>query len=616
MGAIDSLAFSPDGQRLASTAADHVVKVWDVATGADLQTLPGQAGWAIIVAFSPDGNRLATASDDFNVKVGEFTGNTIRELGTIFNRSKINSLAFSPNGKRLATTHQEGIAKVWDVSSGKPLLSLRGHTDRVYYITYNQDGTRLATASDDGTGKVWDGDTGQELFTLRGKTGWINGVAFDPGGSRLATAGQDGTVKVWDAKTGQELLTLRGNTDAVLGLAFSPDGSRLYTAGADGTTRVFLLQIEDLMELGRKRLTRSFTAKECQQYLHLSPGQCPQDSSMMVSIPTAPPASTNPAPLSVSNQNKVCEVTDEMGLHDRYFNQMAYIGVHEAVSTYGWESAVLESQKPADYVKNLNKFINSNCDLIVMPTGIYFMDIVQELAKANPNQKFQIMDTKFEPPLDNIWGQEFSMDQAAFLAGYVAASATKTGQVATFGGVKFPVVTDFMNGFALGVAYYNEKNVAQVEVLGWDVQKQDGTFAGNFESTDDGYRIGKTLLDQGADIILPVAGRVGLGTAAAVKEHGNAYLIGVDSDWTVTYPEYADIILTSIMKRLDVSVVSAVKAIRDGTFTGGTHLGTLENGGVSIAPFHNQDGFIPPQVKPDLEQIQADIIAGKIKTNQ
>jgi len=151
-------------------------------------------------------------------------------------------------------------------------------------------------------------------------------------------------------------------------------------------------------------------------------------------------------------------------------------------------------------------------------------------------------------------------------------------------------------------------------VLGWDVARQDGLFTGNFDRTDDGRRIGEDLLNEGADIILPVAGRVGLGTAALVQELGNAYLIGVDSDWAETYPEYADIMLTSIEKRLDVSVVFTVQSIVDGTFTGGTHIGTLETGEVGLAPFYKFDSLISNEVKADLEQIKQDIIAGKIKT--
>ena len=90
-------------------------------------------------------------------------------------------------------------------------------------------------------------------------------------------------------------------------------------------------------------------------------------------------------------------------------------------------------------------------------------------------------------------------------------------------------------------------------MLGWDPVAQTGLFTGNFESTDDGRTMGETLMDEGADIIMPVAGPVGLGTAAAVKERGNAYIIGVDSDWYLTAPDYADITLTSVMKNMDIT---------------------------------------------------------------
>jgi basic membrane protein A len=121
-------------------------------------------------------------------------------------------------------------------------------------------------------------------------------------------------------------------------------------------------------------------------------------------------------------------------------------------------------------------------------------------------------------------------------------------------------------------------------------------------------------LDEGADIILPVAGRVGLGTAAAIQERGHAYVIGVDWDWALSYPEYADVVLTSIEKGYGVAPVEAVKAIVDGTFTGGTHIGTLKEGEVGLAPFHGLDGLISAKVKADLEQIRAGIAAGQIKT--
>ena len=148
------------------------------------------------------------------------------------------------------------------------------------------------------------------------------------------------------------------------------------------------------------------------------------------------------------------------------------------------------------------------------------------------------MDYAYDPVIPNVLGQVFSTDQAGFLAGYLAAGMTKTGKIGTFGGIQIPTVTVFMDGYAAGAAYYNAQKGTAVEVLGWDPIAQTGLFTGNFESTDDGRTMGESLMDEGADIIMPVAGPVGLGTAAAVKERGNSYIIGVDSDWFLTAPDY------------------------------------------------------------------------------
>jgi basic membrane protein A len=241
-------------------------------------------------------------------------------------------------------------------------------------------------------------------------------------------------------------------------------------------------------------------------------------------------------------------------------------------------------------------------------------DATSAVAKANPDQNFQILDFAYEEAHDNVWQQVYSTDQGAFLAGYVAAGATKTGKVGTFGGINIPPVTDFMDGFALGVAYYNEQNGTNVEVLGWDVEAHDGLFTGDFQDQDKGNQFGVNLMDEGADIIMPVAGPVGLGTAAAVQQRGNAYIIGVDTDWTVSAAEYAPIILTSVEKRLDLSVQSAVDAVVDGSFAGGLHVSDLANGEIGISPFHELESMVPAEVSGALEQITADIIAGTIAT--
>ncbi|MBM4423475.1 MAG: BMP family ABC transporter substrate-binding protein [Chloroflexi bacterium] len=330
--------------------------------------------------------------------------------------------------------------------------------------------------------------------------------------------------------------------------------------------------------------------------------------------PTEAPPTAVPQPTAEPAKPKVCEVTDTGGVDDKSFNQTAWEGAEAAAAAVGWEAAYLESQQQTDYEKNINEFIGSNCDLIVT-VGFLLGDATSAAAKANSDQKFQILDFAYSDPHDNVWQQVYATDQGAFLAGYVAASFTKTGKVGTFGGINIPPVTDFMKGFEFGVNYYNSKHGANVQVLGWSTEKNDGLFTGNFDSLDDGKRMGETLMDEGADIILPVAGPVGLGTAAAVKERGDAYLIGVDSDWFVSAPEYQDIVLTSILKRLDLSVQAAVQAVAEGNFTGGLHVGNLRNGEIGIAPFHNMDSAVSPEVKAELEQVTQDIIDGKLSTN-
>lgn len=321
----------------------------------------------------------------------------------------------------------------------------------------------------------------------------------------------------------------------------------------------------------------------------------------------ATPAPQEPAAPKI----KVCQVTDTGGIDDKSFNATAWKGVEDAMKELGVEGKYLESQQQTDYEKNINAFIEDGCDLIVT-VGFLLGDATKAAAEANPDQKFAIVDFAYDPTIPNVLGLTFATDQAAFLAGYAAAGATKTGKVGTFGGIQIPPVTVFMDGFALGVKYYNEKHGTNVEVLGWDVANQTGLFTGNFESTDDGRQLGQTLMDEGADIIMPVAGPVGLGTAAAVQERGNAWIIGVDTDWTISASQFTDVIFTSVLKKMDKAVFEAAKEVIDGTFKGGVYVGTLANDGVGIPEF--LPGRISDDLKAELEQVKADIIAGKIKT--
>jgi basic membrane protein A len=330
-----------------------------------------------------------------------------------------------------------------------------------------------------------------------------------------------------------------------------------------------------------------------------------------VTAPTEAPKPTAVTATEAPPALTVCQVTDTGGIDDKSFNATAWKGVTDAEAQLGVVGKYLESQQQTDYEKNINAFISEGCDLIVT-VGFLLGDATKASAEANPDQKFSIVDYAYDPALPNVLGQVFATDQAAFLAGYTAAAVSKTGKVGTFGGIQIPTVTTFMDGYAMGVKYYNEQNGTNVEVLGWDPATQTGLFTGNFESTDDGRTMGQSLMDEGADVIMPVAGPVGLGTAAAALERGGTYIVGVDNDWYQTSPEYASILLTSVLKNMDITTLEAIQSVQDGTFQGGVTVGTLENGGVGLADFHDLAAEVPDAVKTDLETVKAGIIDGSI----
>lgn len=311
---------------------------------------------------------------------------------------------------------------------------------------------------------------------------------------------------------------------------------------------------------------------------------------------------------------KACEVTDTGGVDDKSFNATAWKGAQDAAAQLGIEAKYLESKEVADFEKNINAFIAEKCDIIIT-VGFLLGDATKAAAEANPDVKFSIVDYGYSPVIPNVVGQAFQTDEAAFLAGYLAAGVTKTGKVGTFGGMNIPTVSIFMDGFARGVAHYNEVHGTAVEVLGWNTETKEGLFTNDFSDQQKGNDMAVSLMDEGADIIVPVAGPVGLGAAAAVKARGNAYIIGVDSDWFLTAPDYADITLTSIMKLMDVTTFEVIKSAYEGTFQGGSVVGNLANGGVALAPFHNLDSIVPAELKTELETLKADIIAGKITLN-
>jgi WD40 repeat protein len=233
-----SVAFSPDGGRLASGSIDGTIKIWDTANGRELRTLKGQAGGLLLVAFSPDGRRLTSGSNSGVIKVWDASSG--QELRTLKEpTSGLMLMAVSPDGSRLASRSNDWTIWVWGAADGQLLRTLKGHTHQVLTVAFSPDGTRLASGSEDGTIKVWDTADGRELRTLKGHTGSVRRVAFSPDGSCLASGSADQTIKVWDAAGGQLLRTLKGHTHQVYSVAFSPDGGRLASGSADQTIKVW-----------------------------------------------------------------------------------------------------------------------------------------------------------------------------------------------------------------------------------------------------------------------------------------------------------------------------------------------------------------------------------------
>jgi basic membrane protein A len=334
---------------------------------------------------------------------------------------------------------------------------------------------------------------------------------------------------------------------------------------------------------------------------------------------TSSPAAGAGGSAAAAGKTLGCMVTDTGGIDDRSFNASAWAGMQAAQKASSNISVkYLQSTTQADYVPNINTFIGQKCGIIVT-VGFLMGDATQAAAKAHPTQKFAIVDFSYTPPLPNVNALLFDTAQDGFQGGYLAAGMTKTGKVATFGGQKLPTVTIYMDGFYDGVQYYNQKHGKNVQVLGWNEKTQNGSFTGDFTNQTKGQTLTQTFISEGADIIFPVAGNVGLGAAKAVQQADAAAgsqkvnMMWVDVDGCVSAPQYCKYFITSVQKGIVAAVSTAVTSMANGSFKGGNYIGTLANGGVALAPFHDFDSQVPSALKNELAQVKAGIVNGSIK---
>jgi WD40 repeat protein/basic membrane lipoprotein Med (substrate-binding protein (PBP1-ABC) superfamily)/DNA-binding SARP family transcriptional activator/energy-coupling factor transporter ATP-binding protein EcfA2 len=600
-GVIEAVAFNPDGSQLASGDENGNLKVWDVDSGQLIDAKEVENINSIYdVVYSPAGSHLAIG--------GEYTtfylldGTTLKGTSGYPTLGEVDGLAFSPDGVLLAATTRTGMVEMWNTHTGEKLPTISASEGWITDIAFSPDGEDLALASDDGTASIYQIEDQELQLTLRGHSAPVSAVSYSPDGRWIATASQDGSARLWDATSGQELLLLRPETGVgLVDVVFSPDGKMLATSG-DDAVRVFLLETNDLVDLAKRRLSRDFTIQECQRFL---PGERCENLI---------PPSINPTPgLESEEINRTCLFTDATGVIKLGFYHQAYLGVLETVALYDWDWLVFIPEPYEPPAKEFSRALNANCNLIIT-VGWEMKAVVDSNAIQYPEQRFLMLDQYLDQPHGNVRTVEYASDQGGFLAGYLAAAMTKSGVIGTFGEGDFFPVTDFMDGFEAGMHYYNQVHGTQVQLLGWDSAAREGLYVGMF-NIPGGYLSTQELLAQGADVIFPVAWNVtGLGAITAVAEHGEAYLIGSDVDYTKIFPQFSDFILTSVERRQDISVIQAVDALTQGNFEGGNHLGTLETGEVDLAPFYGLETIITEQIETDLEQIKADIIAGKIQT--
>jgi basic membrane protein A len=313
-------------------------------------------------------------------------------------------------------------------------------------------------------------------------------------------------------------------------------------------------------------------------------------------------------------------ISDAGGFDDKSFNQLGFEGLESASDALGVTPKTSESQSEDDFAPGLSSLVAAGCDVIVS-VGFALSAATVDAAKANPDVEFAILDDAADNDFDgktdadNIKPVLFDTAQAAFLAGYASASYSKAGKIGTFAGATYPTVLIFADGFAQGVDYYNKENGTDVELVGYDAKTPDEALStGEFVANDKAKSTAQNLIDQGVDMILPVGGPIFQSAGAAIEDSGDDIaLLGVDADLYDTFPTYDSLYFTSILKNMAPAVEDVVTAAANDEFTTDAYLGTLENGGVGIAPFHDFEDKVDSGLSAKLDELSASIVSGDIK---
>ena len=228
------VAFSPDGQQIASASWDRTVRLWDAKSGSPIHSLEGHTNPVGALAFTPDGTRLASWGNDGTIRFWDTQTGQEAEPRLLHHgmdqRDSVYSLVISPDRKRIGAVTTGGV-RFWDLTTGAEAATLRLPIPGVRVVAFSPDGSRLAAGGDDPKVVVVDAASGALLAESTGFTGRIQSMAFSPDGKRILTAGIDPTIRLWDAATGQLVRTYAGHSQEVLTAIFHPDGTRIASAG-------------------------------------------------------------------------------------------------------------------------------------------------------------------------------------------------------------------------------------------------------------------------------------------------------------------------------------------------------------------------------------------------
>jgi basic membrane protein A len=311
---------------------------------------------------------------------------------------------------------------------------------------------------------------------------------------------------------------------------------------------------------------------------------------------------------------KVCTVLDIGGENDRSFNEFTLKGSREAAEEVGAEFAYIVSEAETDYEKNIQNFLDEGCNMIIT-VGFLMGDVTAAAARENPDVTFAIVDVSYFPglgcdeslsdcyteDLSNVTSLMFAEDEVGYLAGVLAGCMSDTGVIGSVSGMEIPPVVKFVVGYQNGAKSQNP----DIETL--------NVYIPDFNDPSTGKQAGQAMLDDGADIIFGVGGNTGNGGVLAAHEAGK-WGIGVDVDQYNTYPDVAPSLLTSAAKNMDVAAHDAVIDFANGELQPGIRLGTVENGGIGLAPYHDQEANIPDECKAAVEEAESGLSAGTVDT--